>query len=50
MKSDGELFQVAAQICDYYCRYPHEYNEDKEGEPMAEKICSKCPLNKLLED
>ena len=50
MKSDSEIFQIASQICDHYCKYPDTYDEDAEGTPMAESICIKCPLNKLLEE
>lgn len=31
---------VAQQICDHYCRFPHECNS--EDELMA--VCDKCPL------
>lgn len=50
MKSDSEIFQIASQICDHYCKYPDTYDEDEAGTPMAESICIKCPLNKLLEE
>ena len=50
MKSDSEVFQIVSQSCDHYCKYPDTYDEDAKGTPMAESICIKCPLNKLLEE
>lgn len=41
--------QVAA-VCDHYCRFPHEYDEDLHGVPLAEsEICKNCPLTKAAE-
>ena len=34
---------VKTAICDEYCKYPNEY-EDNE---ILEVICEKCPLNRL---
>lgn len=44
-----ELNNAATQICDKYCKFPYEYDEEMEGESMADRICKNCPLNKLLE-
>lgn len=36
-----------SRFCDDFCRYPREYDEEKEGEYMTEKVCSTCPLGRL---
>ena len=41
-----EMVKVA--ICEDYCRYPQEWDEEKEGVELYEsKICENCPLNRL---
>ena len=42
--SSSVVEDVASKICDEYCKYPEQYDEEKEGEPMVDKICSHCPL------
>lgn len=37
------LEEIAAEICDDYCKYPHEVSEQED----LEKICEKCPLEKI---
>lgn len=37
------LEEVAAEICDEYCKYPNELASQEE----LEKICEKCPLEKI---
>ena len=35
----------AAALCDHYCRFPREYDEELHGVPLAEShICKNCPL------
>ena len=37
---------MAEKICEQYCRYPFEWDEDKEQIPFTESdICKNCPLN-----
>ena len=39
-----------AAVCDHYCRFPREYDEDLHGIPLAEsEICKKCPLTLAAE-
>ena len=38
-----ELEEIKEDICDNYCKYPTEY-EDNE---ILEVVCNRCPLNKL---
>ena len=39
-----------AAVCDHYCRFPHEYDEDLHGVPLAEsEICKNCPLTLAAE-
>ena len=40
--------EVKAAICENYCRYPREWDEEKEGQELYESdICENCPLNRL---
>ena len=40
------LDEVAATMCDKYCKYPESY----EGtyDEMLEEICAECPMYKVL--
>lgn len=43
------LEEVVEQICAYYCKYPEQWDEKKEGMELCEsKICEECPLNRLV--
>ncbi len=45
---DRIIEEVKIEICDNYCRYTKEWDEEKEGiELYASEICEKCPLNRL---
>ena len=37
------LEEIAAEICDEYCKYPNELASQEE----LNKICKKCPLEKI---
>ena len=40
--------EVKTQICNDYCKYPNEFDEEKEGCELCEsEICGNCPLNRL---
>ena len=41
-----EIEEIKEDICDNYCKYPTEY-EDNE---ILEMVCNRCPLNKLEGD
>lgn len=42
--------EQAAAVCDHYCRFPREYDEDLHGVPLAEShICKNCPLTLAAE-
>ena len=44
-----ELEHIAAQICDKYCKYPEQWDEEKEGKELYEsEICKNCPLSRLV--
>lgn len=44
-----ELEHIAAQICDKYCKYPEQWEEEKEGKELYEsEICKNCPLTRLV--
>lgn len=45
-----DLFSIASEICDHYCKYPLIYDEDEEEQPLSEAFCRQCPLNKFLEE
>ena len=40
--------EVKAMICDKYCKYPEQWDEETEGRPLWESdICENCPLTRL---
>ena len=41
--STGKIEEICSEICDKYCKYPYEI----EDEELLRVICDKCPLNKL---
>jgi len=46
--SKEELEEIAEQICDEYCRYPLQWDEEEEGIPLSDsEICRNCPLNRF---
>lgn len=39
---------IKYQMCDKYCKYPNEWDAEKEGMELEEsEICGNCPLNIL---
>ena len=48
--SENKIILTQTQVetfCDHYCRYPFEWDEEKEGCALAESdICKYCPLEK----
>ena len=48
MNIADQLREIAETMCNEYCKYPHIWDEEKEGIELAEsEICANCPLNKL---
>lgn len=48
MSKAEEIEAIRNEMCDKYCRYPYEYNEEEEGIPLSDsEICKSCPLNRL---
>lgn len=48
MKGSEELQKIASEICENYCKYPDQWDEEAEGCELSEsEICKKCPLIKL---
>lgn len=43
-KLQSQTEDVAAKMCDHYCRFPREV----EAEDLMSEICDECPLNKLM--
>jgi hypothetical protein len=44
-----ELEHIAAQICDKYCKYPEQWDKEKEGKELYEsEICKNCPMSRLV--
>ena len=42
------LEDIREQMCNDYCRYPREWDEETEGcELIDSDVCVACPLNKL---
>ena len=45
----NQLEDIAGEICNNYCKYPDQWDEDKEGMDISEsEYCQKCPLNMLV--
>ena len=43
-----EIDDLITDICDGYCKYPEEWDEEKAGIPLIDsEICRNCPLNRL---
>lgn len=41
------LESIADAMCNEYCRYPLEWDEEKDGELADSEVCANCPLNRL---
>jgi len=40
--------EIKIQICEDYCRYPREWDEEEEGMELIDSdICINCPLGRL---
>ena len=45
----SQLEDIAGEICNNYCKYPEQWDEDKEGCDLVDSdICKNCPLNKIV--
>ena len=43
------LEEVVEEMCQKYCKYPEQWDEEKEGLELSEsEICANCPLNRLV--
>ena len=42
-----QLEEIKTEICDRYCKYPDNWDEEKDGELVDSDICRDCPLNRL---
>lgn len=43
-----QIEEIKAQICDHFCKYPEQWDEEKEEIPLWEsEICENCPLTRL---
>ena len=39
---------IKYEMCEHYCKYPHEWDAEKEGKELYEsEICANCPINVL---
>ena len=46
-----KLEEIAERMCDGYCKYPHQYDEDNEGQPLGDSdICNNCPMTEMLKE
>ena len=42
------LEEIANSFCDNYCKWPGQWDEEKEGfELCMSPICANCPVNQL---
>lgn len=43
-----QLEEISNEICNNYCKYPEQWDEEKEGCELCEsEHCRNCPLNRL---
>lgn len=43
-----QLEEIANEICNNYCKYPEQWDEEKEGCELCEsEHCKNCPLSRL---
>jgi hypothetical protein len=43
------LEAVVDDMCQNYCKYPDNWDEEAEGVELSESdICANCPLNRLV--
>ena len=43
------LEEVVSEMCNRYCKYPQEWDEEAEGCELSESdVCANCPLNRLV--
>jgi hypothetical protein len=43
-----QLLDIAEAICNNYCKYPEQWDEEKMGVELSEsKFCQECPLSRL---
>lgn len=49
MKSISDILEeVKTEMCNNYCKWPDQWNEEKEGMDLIDSDqCINCPLNKL---
>ena len=42
-----QVEKAKEEICDKYCKYPEQWDEEEKGETLEDAICRECPLNKI---
>ena len=42
-----QLERIAEDICNHYCKYPDQWDEEKDGDLSESDICRDCPLSRL---
>lgn len=48
MSITEQIEKVKEDICQHYCKYPNEWDEEAEGVELCDSdVCRDCPLNKL---
>lgn len=49
MMTVSEMMQeIADEMCDKYCKYPYEWDEEKDGQLCEREVCKNCPLTTRL--
>lgn len=44
-----QIEEIAEDFCNHYCKYPDNWDEEREGYELSESdICANCPLSRLL--
>ena len=43
-----QFANIAEEVCNNYCKYPEQWDEEKEGIELSESdICANCPLSRF---
>ena len=43
-----QLEQIADDFRNHYCKWPDQWDEEKEGMELSESdICDKCPMSRI---
>ncbi|MCR5755530.1 MAG: hypothetical protein K6G30_12065 [Acetatifactor sp.] len=42
-----QIEEIAEDFCTHYCKYPDNWDYEKDGELSESNICNNCPIGRL---